>query len=161
MNIVDTNNDDNDGSNMKLDIYDLDRADVKNKSISERIANRSNNVFGVLGYGNSMQNKLIRNEIKSNKSKGINPDTLTEENIENIENNIRNNGKQSVMDSGMDDVNAMRVLIHNARVARKLRNGGTINTGKRRRTGQRRKRSTRKRMTPRRRRTTRRRRPTK
>jgi len=132
---MDYNNDNYDNYdilNEKLDIYDSDKNNLLTRQPFRDISKKSDSIFGSLGYGKNMQRVLINNELKTNSSKGIDSNTLTDENIENIENIIRNRGKESVTASGMDDKEAMRILFSNAKAARKLRTGGRRKTMRRR-----------------------------
>ena len=141
----------NDTTNFDLSIYDdVNTSSVSNRQPLDDISNKSDRIFGSLGYGKNMQRVLVNNEMKYNKLKGDYSNTLTEENIQNIENKIRERGNQSVKDSGMDDPQAMRILISNAKSAYKLKKGGM------RRTRRRRKSIYRKRINSRRRKRTRR-----
>lgn len=110
--------------NEKLDIYDSDKDNLLTRQPLQDISKKSDSIFGSLGYGKNMQRVLINNELKTNLSKGIGSNTLTDENIENIENIIRTRGKESEKASGMDDTKAMRVLISKAKAASTLRTGG-------------------------------------
>ena len=130
---------------------DLD-TDIEESQPAAEISKKSDEIFGPLGYGKRMGRVMLNQQMQSNKANG-NAGNLTEENIKNMEDNIRKRGRDAVEAAGMEDKEDMRALASKARrTYKKVKRG----RGESRRGGMRtaRKRtSTKKRKNTRRRRT--------
>jgi hypothetical protein len=129
---------------------DLD-TDMEESQPAAEISKKSDEIFGPIGYGKKMERVMLNQQMQSNKANG-NAGNLTEENIKNMEDNIRKRGRDAVEAAGMEDKEYMPLASKARRTYKKVKRG----RGESRRGGMRtaRKRtSTKKRKNTRRRRT--------